>query len=120
MKTVFSIWEAMDMADSDVIPVGTVIVVPAGDTRNPIEVPWTLVMDGQRLSRSLYPELSQVYAGSGRGDYTHIKLEDLEGRFSLGFDENGEMIRGTALIYYQTVKGTHAPEPDRDFSRIGI
>lgn len=118
MKSVMTFYDVVEMPEGTVIPAGTIVVVPhTTDTPDPEDAPdpefmppYTIVMAGQELERDLYPELSQVYAGNG--GFYRFQLENLVRRFSLGFDEDGEIIRGTALIYYAQVRW-HDESEDR-------
>lgn len=100
------------------IPVGTIIIVEfpegVGDDIDffddeELGIPFgTLFMAGQSLSRELYPELSAKYAGTGKGSFREIFIENMSDIF-LGFDENGKVRRGIACIYYRTVKWDDVP-----------
>lgn len=96
--------EPNEIPEGSVIPAGTITIVPHfGANPEPDFIPFgTIVMGGQSLSRALYPELSPCYTGVG--GFYDFTLEDLVQKFIIGFDEDGQVVKGTACIYYVTVR----------------
>jgi len=97
------------------IPAGTIAVIPHRDDwedqsievdeeteefHDPRLPKWTLLMQGQRLKRELCPELSRQYPNEGFYDFN---VPDLMKKFVLGVDEEGEIIWGDGVVYYQDV-----------------
>jgi hypothetical protein len=97
------------------IPAGTMVVLPSawcdappegveideGDSRQFPD--FLLVCEGQSLRREGYPGWSAPYPG-GFYDFT---LPNLRDAFIVGFDTDGNPVKGTGCVYY-----TDVPEDD--------
>lgn len=110
-------------ADSDVIeiPAGTMVVVPSEialddelldfkrddtEVREPLPE-YLLVCAGQSLKRELYPGWNSEFDG-GFYDFT---LPNLVNKFIVGFDADGNPIKGTGCIYWRDHPEKEAPMP---------
>lgn len=88
-----------DIPEGASIPVGTLSIVP--DSPDPHIPEFTLMLEGQMLPRADYPELSTIY--SDGGSFYEFQLPNLRKKFIFGFMGDGEIIYGSAIVYYKTV-----------------
>lgn len=83
------------------IKAGIMFIVPHYENGE-VQLPeFTILLSGQSLSRELYPALSTIFSNTG-GFYDFI-VPDLEGKFLLGFDDEGNPMMGSGAIFYQDV-----------------
>jgi len=109
------------------IPAGTMAVIPhvPGDIRDenhraeveedeldPNSIPnQTILVAGQSLERSLYPELSPIYAETG--GFNYFTLPYLIKKFIIGVNhDTNEIMWGDAVIYYETIPALEVVKRD--------
>lgn len=107
-------FSSVSLLEKQEIPAGTMIVVPDFsnslaeiENPHPFQPEYTLIMCGQRLSREMYPELSELFTTTG-GFYEFV-LPDLERKFLLAFDADGTPLMGSGAIFYKSVPLTEEP-----------
>lgn len=94
----------MPEVDSIKIPAGVMAVIPSvewDDAEDRVMPENTILCAGQTLPRDHYPELSQIYHYTG--GFNHFQLPDLMGKFIIGINEDGEVIRGDGIIYFKSI-----------------
>jgi hypothetical protein len=105
----------LQMDDGARIPAGTIFLVPFS-INDEIPMPeGTILLAGQKLRRSLYPQLSPLYtAGGGFYDF---ELPDFENKVTIDFI-NGVAVKASLGIYYQDMP--HVKKIPRSIDEIDI
>lgn len=93
------------------IKAGTMFIVPYHEDHDEALLPdFTILLCGQQLMRDQYPQISPLF--NSTGGFYEFALPDLEGKFLLGFDDEGNPKMGSGAIFYQDVPPKISPVRD--------